>query len=259
MALTNHDIRIVQGTEYDADDVLGVQFDVYGKNGGCPAVEMHHNFGFQARAADPDTDGRGCQVHTAYEGDRQHCWLSYDPRPIAKLPPIKKGESRMYGFAGNFVRCHLDGSISTYTTTGGGDPEAESVYSQVAPDKFVRTAPWGTERFDDGGWRLTTHTGARIGLGGVGGLPSPLDQLGTYFAVRANIVKMECASASFGGSGAVPLAKADAVVLLAEAIITAFGTITAGSSTTGGAPAATSLQGAMAAIKAALPSIVSGA
>lgn len=269
MALSNHDIRSVTGTEYDGDDVLHVQFDTYGPNSTCPAVELHHNFGFQSRAADPDADGRGCQVHTAYEGDRQHAWLSHDGRVLSRLPPIKKGESRQYGYAGNFVRCHDTGAISMYTTDAGGDPSGQSVYAQVAPDKFVRTAPWGTERYDAGGWRLSTHTGARIAVGGVGGLPSPLDSMGSYFSVECALVTISCKSASFG-DGAVPLAKADPLIAILTDIVTALAQVVALAGTPGTGSTAISadpgltadmaaLSALMASAKVTLSSIVSGA
>lgn len=255
MALDQLDIRVAQATEYDADDTLGVQADAYGgSKAGCQMIEQHHPFGFKSRAADPDADGTGCQLHTAYEGSRQHAWLSHDPRMAGKIPNIAKGESLQYGFAGNFVRCHLDGAISMMTTDKGGDPSGQSVYQRVTPTEFMRLAPWGSEKFSERGYHLITHSGARLDIGGVGGVPV----VGSYFAVRAGMATFNVNAATFG-IGAEPLVKVSGIVALIEALITAFGTITAGSSTTGGAPAAASLAAAQSALVLAMQSIVSGA
>jgi hypothetical protein len=125
---------------------------------------------------------------------------------------LKAGESLQYGPAQNFVRCKADGSVTAFTTDDG-TKDGQSVYHKVAPTEFVRFAPWGTERFDAGGWHMRHHTGARIEAGGIGGLPSPLDQLGSYVTLSAALAKIEATAITLGPAAGVPEPAAKALAL----------------------------------------------
>lgn len=268
------DLAVATLSAYDDDDFPGVQHDAFGK-GGTPPYEQHSPHGFLSRPLDPDLDAKGqpklgCQVLIGMEGGRGHAWLSHDPRVIPKLPRLLKGESMVYGPAGNFIRCHADGTHTQFTTDKGGDASGQSVYSQTAPDKFLKVAPWGVERFDASGWHVLTHSGARIDCGGIGGLPAPLDAIGAYFSVSAPMVRFDCASAVFGGDAAIPLTKADPLIAILTDIVTALAQIVAiaGTPGTGSSPISANptltadmvaLNALMASAKATLSSIVSGA
>lgn len=137
---------------------------------------------------------------------------------------LKSGESIQYGPKQNFVRCKADGSVTAFTTTDG-TKDGPSVYSAVRPAEFVRFAPWGTERFDAGGWHLRTHTGAEIHMGGIGA-PAPLDSLGSYVTLKAAMASIQATAITLGSPSGVaePAAKATALhetLVAMQAAITA--------------------------------------
>lgn len=241
-----HDIGAAVWSGYDPDGFLTVQIDAFGEgDSGLQPYELHHPLGFSSRPRDPDTSpdgtpGQACRVLYATQGGVGHAWLAYDPRAIPGLPALQKGESMQYGCAGQFIRCHADGSVTIFTTDAGGDPRGRSVYMKVKPDGFVWVAPWGKATFDSTGFHVLTSSGARLDLGAIGGLPSPLDAIGSYLNMQAGIVNIRGGMISLGDAdGAEPAAKAQTLLEDRLLLVTAIQLlITAVSSATLANPAA---------------------
>jgi hypothetical protein len=63
--------------------------------------------------------------------------------------------------------------------------------------------PFGKISFDRGGFHLLHFTGARLDLGGIGGLPSPIDQLATYATLSAAITKIQASALVLGPDAGV--------------------------------------------------------
>lgn len=187
---------------YDDDDVLGVQVDTAGDTGSAP-LEMLHQHGFASRPLDPDVDAAtqtavGCVVQYAYQGSGQgFAWVSGDPRSLAKVPRLQKGESIQYGPQGNFVRCHADGSISL-ATTDDGTFDGRSIFLRVLPTGLVFSFPFGRLTFDATGFHVLHSSGARIDLGAIGGMPAPLDALNSYATLSARMVSLQGSATSLG-------------------------------------------------------------
>jgi hypothetical protein len=188
--LEDHDLRTVTGSEYDDDGFLGVQVDAPGAGNAGPPIQLHHTYGFSSRPLDPDPDGRGADVHVAWEGSERHAWMASDGRVTRLLPIKKQGETLQNGPKGNFVRCHDDGRISLFTSDDG-TVDGRSVYVEVAPDGIRFVTPWGKLVLDATGFHVLTESGARIDLGAIGGLPAPLSALTSYAVMRANTVTCE--------------------------------------------------------------------
>ena len=100
-------------TEYDDDGFIGVQIDPHGTQPGMTYSELHHAFGFMARPVAPNSEGVGCNLLQAWEGDELHCWLAADPRYIAALPELSEGSSVQYSSRGAFGL--LDAEEDTWT------------------------------------------------------------------------------------------------------------------------------------------------
>lgn len=242
----------VSYSEVDANGFIGIQFDAFGEEkSGMPAVEAHHPFGFMSRPVDPDVDADGapkfgCNVLVGWDGDEAHAWVLADPRSRLVLPTLLRGESIQYGAAGNFVRCHLDGRVSVFTTDDG-TTTGKTVAFQVKPDGFLMNAPWGKLTFDATGFHVLHVSGARFDLGAIGGLPTPLDAISTYIGMQAGIFKGEFTAAGFGPDTGAPEPAAKALALLTflgtitgaltsiEAALGALGTIAAGAPNSGAA------------------------
>jgi hypothetical protein len=203
-----------------------IQVDVYGDKPGMSPFELSHPYGFLSRPLDPEPSGKGCSAFYYRKGSAEgFAWLANDPRVQALLPEILPGESFQYGAKGQFVRCHPDGKISTFTTDDA-TPNGRSVFSQVAPNGFTRVAPWGRETFDASGFHVKHVSGARIDLGAIGGLPTPLDALNSYFSVSAQMARIEAAVVSLGPADipGMPAAKATIAQASDTALLTALQT-----------------------------------
>lgn len=220
-------------TDFDEDDFLRAQPDALGTEPQVEPYELHHPFGFSSRPLDPDVgpdgkplQGQACNLLFATRGNATFAWLAADPRAVPGLPRLKQGESVMYSTYGAFMRCHVDGTISIFTTDDGST-DGRSVYFQVRPDGFRWVAPWGKMVFDATGFHMLTKGGARIDAGSIGGLPPPLDQLSTYVSVVAGIIKMQASVSAEGAPGVPePIAKATStlsVLTAIQAALTAIG------------------------------------
>lgn len=106
---------------------------------------------------------------------------------------MKEGEMCIHpGDADNASRVMFkaDKSIILYTTDNAL-PTGKGVYLRVAPTALEFYAPWGRLVFDATGFHAVTASGARLDMGGIGGLPSPLDTLASYATLSAATVKCE--------------------------------------------------------------------
>jgi hypothetical protein len=190
-------------SEIDDSGFIGIQFDAFGEqDSGMPTIELHHQLGFLSRPPDPTVgaDGEiafGANVLIAEDGEERHAWLAADPRLIPKLPSLQPGDALMYGSAGNFVRCHADGRVSLFTTDDG-TVNGKTVAFQVMPDGFLMSGPWGSLKFDASGFHVQHISGAEIHAGAIGGLPPPLDQLGSYVKLHAALMQTEASIVTSG-------------------------------------------------------------
>ena len=216
----NFRIHQVAYSEVDANGFIGIQFDAFGEeDSGMPAVEAHHPFGFMSRPSDPDVDPDGqpkfgCNVLVGWDGDEAHAWVLADPRTRPKLPALQKGESLQYGAGGNFVRCHLDGRVSMFTTDDG-TPTGKTVALQIKPDGLLFSAPWGKLTFDATGFHVLHVSGAAIDLGAIGGLPLPLDALGSYVKLTGALMQTEASIIAHGSAAGASDAAAKSTPLVA--------------------------------------------
>lgn len=241
------DIGLGLMSSYDADGFLGTQYDADGQAGaGVSSYETHHPLGFMSRMLDPVVDQHGapdptqsCQVHIGMEEGQGHLWLLEDPRVVPNLPALRPGESLMYGCAGQFIRCHADGSITLMTTDAGGASSGKSVYLQITPTGLRFVAPWGKLTFDATGWHLLTQAGGRFNLGSVGGLPAPLDQISSFCNIAAGMVSVNGGTVSLGptaGSGE-PAPKGLTLLTYLQQLNVTIGLIAAAVSALAGVPA----------------------
>lgn len=205
------DIGIAMGSEVDNKGHLSVQIDGYGEGqAGVAPYEVQAIGGILRRPLDPVVDGEGnpdptkaCPTMYGMEGGRGHAFPLLDPRTVAKMPVIQKGEALVPGDAGQFIRFHVDGATTTMTTDAAGDPSGNAVYFRVKPDGLEFVAPWGTLTFDASGFHVDhPASGAKLHLGYVGGLPAPLDAVGSYVTIEGGVVSINGAMVSVGPDGA---------------------------------------------------------
>ena len=202
------DMGIAVGSFYDADGHLAIQYDAEGTEdggqGGVEPYEAQSIAGNIYRPSDPVLDGNGnpdatqsATVLFGMEGGRGHSIPLGNPAVVKNMPVALPGEHIVHGDQGSFIRFHEDGSISLFTTTAGGAPtfpsgvQAESVQLILAPTGLTFSAPWGNLKYDATGLHALTKSGARLDLGGIFGLPAPLDKLTSYAALQANTVTLD--------------------------------------------------------------------
>lgn len=102
-----------------------------------------------------------------------------------------------------------DGSIAIFTTSSN-DREGGSVYLRVAPDGLSFVSPWGTLKYDDTGFHILHSSGASFDLGGIFGMPSPLDEIASYVKMQAATVNVVASAQSLGVGTVAPLTSATA-------------------------------------------------
>lgn len=129
---------------------------------------------------------------------------------------------------GTFIRRGRDGTVSIGTTTDG-TKDGQLIYFQIKRDGFVFLAPWGKITFDQGGLHALHHSGARLDLGGLGGLPAPLDTMSSYAQLGASIMRFNGAAITLGPDAGVfeQVAKALSTLTLFGAFQTQLGLIQA--------------------------------
>lgn len=257
------DLGVAMLSAYDDDGWLGVQPDALGENAsGVKPYEVHNPGGIVHRPLDPVVDpvsllpdeSQAAQLFVGLRGRLGVVLVLGDPRVVPELPQLQKGETSVYGDAGQFERFHADGSISRYTTTDGGKSTGQTIVEWLTPTQRDFSAPWGRETFDAMGYRLTAINGgqaiASITMGGASGLPPGLDG---YMTLQAPMIELD-GNVTIGPTGmpqlgvlqAIPTAVALATLTAAiNSIITAMGGVTGGAAFPG-LPAATAAAAAAA-------------
>lgn len=260
--ITLDDIRL---SAYDDNGFLGYQIAALGEQAsGFPDVEALHPYGFASRALDPEIDGNGdvvfgCQGLTIWEGSEAYSLALHDARKVPILASLQKGESLQYGPAGNFVRCHADGTVTRFATQDG-TPNGQSIYDQVSPTGYLAKTPWNVVRYDATGFHLEHISGAHFDLGSIGGLPAPFDAFTTWCELQAHTIRIRGSAIQLGiGAGAEPVAKATttlatlgSIASALEATATALTAITAITANSAAGPAVTAAGVAIAAAAAAI-------
>lgn len=192
------DLGLATLSEYDADDFVGLQVDTLSFGEGMPPFELHHSYGFASRPLDPESDGLGCTALYAEQGNKRYAWLAHDPRIVAKLPKLRKGESIQYGPQGQFCRMHEDGGISILTYQSG-DPNKHTIFWKLDVEEgLIFESPWGRLTFGPRGFHVRHSSGARIDLGAIAGIAAPLDVLGSYVSISAAIASINATAVSQG-------------------------------------------------------------
>lgn len=177
-------------------------------------AEWWQHVGFRSRPGKPVAGKESARAVVVRRGNVDAVIASEDDRGTELEGNLKEGETIVYaggedGTAQGRVIIKQDGSVTMFTTadnTGAG----QSVYFRAAPDGFMWVAPWGTLRFDALGFHLLHASGASINLGGIAGLPAPLDTLGSYIKLQAGSVS----ASSMGSAIADATSTATAIAAL---------------------------------------------
>lgn len=159
------------------------------------------------------------QVVCLEGGDRDVCLGAQDARGRELAGLIKDGEFCAFaagelGISQASLLMKQDGSINLFTTDTN-TRDGKSVYLRIAtgtndqglPDGFSFVAPWGTIKFDSAGFRIAHKSGAAFELGGILGMPAPLDAISSYCKVTAGTLIGTCSAASFGVAAQQPVAQ----------------------------------------------------
>jgi hypothetical protein len=151
-------------------------------------------------------NGDACQCVVLRRGDHDAVVASRDLRGQALAGLLKEGETCVYaagedGNAQGRLMVKRDGAV-TLLTTVGNVPGGASVYLRLSPDGLEFVAPFGSLKFDATGFHVRHASGARIDLGGIGGIPGA-DALGSYVSLDAAIAKLHGGMVMVGPKGAV--------------------------------------------------------
>lgn len=180
------------------------------------SVESIQHVGFCSRPSKPKAGKSAAQCVVLKTSDRDIAIASQDIRALDLYGNLDHGETCMYGAgpdctAQGRVLIKSDGGVTIFTTSDNTEAGA-SVYFRVAPDAFQFVAPWGTVKFDATGFHVLHASGANLHLGGIYGMPAPLDQISSYIKLGAGTVQAESSAMSHGVGPKFPLANSDAVI-----------------------------------------------
>lgn len=218
-------------------------------------VEWWQHVGFASRPPKPDAKKKAAQAFVLATGDRDVCVASQDTRCLDQYGNLDFGEFCAYApgedaKAQGRVIGKKDGSVTVFTTDTN-TKAGRSVYFRTAPDGFLWVAPWGTLRFDASGFHLLHSSGASINLGGIGGLPAPLDVIASY-------IKLQAGSVSTSSVGS-PIADATSTVAAIAALQTQLTAVAAGFAKLAAVVGAVQGTDCVAASAIVAPIVVSGA
>ncbi len=259
--------------------VLAQLGSVIGETTDTDNAEWWQHIGFASRPSKPEAKTKAAQGVVIKAGDHDIVVASQDPRGRDLYGNLKEGETCCYAAGVNGLGqartlWRDDGAITHYTTEGnvaGG----RGIYARVgkglddetgAPDGFSWAAPWGTIKFDQTGFHVVCSNGAEFHLGGIAGMPAPLDQIGTYCHIQAGVLSTTSSGQSLGAGPTQPLAFATGVLATLTAMQTAItalqatlaassgGTVNAAATTASGTAAVASA----AAVSAAALSVPAG-
>lgn len=208
--------------------ILAQLGDVHKQQTDTDNAEWWQHVGFVSRPPKPVAGKTAAQGVAIRAGDHDVVIASQDLRGLDLYGNLDHGETCTYapgpeGTGQARIIHKKDGSINIYTTdtnTAAG----QAVYLRVAPDGISIVAPWGSVKFDATGFHVVHAGGATLNLGGVSGLPSPLDVIASYFAVNAGAVKIEGSAQSFGSGTKDQLVKASDLRAILTSMIAAYST-----------------------------------
>jgi len=137
------------------------------------------------------------------------------------LPNVKEGDFVIYGQSGQFFRLHANGAVSLVATDDATDT-GRTIYLRVGKNGLESQSPWMRLTAGKLGFNgLHTPSSSRLTFGSFGGLPPPLDALGSNVTIRADSVCIDAAAVSIGATSG--LVNETAVT----ALITLLGTLAA--------------------------------
>ncbi len=173
-------------------------------------IEWWQHVGWASRPSKPDAGSKAAQGLLVSCGDHDVCIASQDVRCLDQYGNLDFGEFCAYaagedGLAQGRIIGKKDGSVAIFTTDDN-TKAGRSVYFRVSPDGFLFVAPFGTLRFDETGFHLLHASGASFDLGAIGGLPAPLDVIGSYIKMQAGTIQGSGSAQSFGSGTPSPLA-----------------------------------------------------
>lgn len=226
-------------------------------------AEWVQHVGLCSRPGNPVAGKASAQCVALKTSDRDVVVGSYDLRGMELYGNLKAGETCIYAVgedctAQGKILLKSNGAITIYTTDDN-TADGVAVYFTVAPDGLSFTAPWGSLKFDATGFHVKHASGAEFRMGGIGGMPAPLDQIASYIRLVAGSVSSEASVLAQGVGIGVELAAADPVLTAIaslqtqmQAVMTALGaTATAAGTGTAAATAAAAVSTGSATVAAA--------
>ena len=172
------------------------------------SAELWQHVGFTSIPSPCSAGQNGCQAVTLNCSDHDVIIATRDTRAAKVVGNLKPGETALWGTGkdGNAqgkILIKQDGSVSIFTTDSNTQ-SGNAVTFQVSPLGLYFSAPWGTFKLDSTGFHVTTNTGGRMDLGGIGGMPGPLAALTSYFIVHAGLIKIDGPQVLLGPSLGTP-------------------------------------------------------
>lgn len=169
-------------------------------------VELWQTFGLVSKPPKASAGKAAGQVVVVSKGDHDVAIAGRDLRGQELTGQLDDGETCVYGSGPDGTSqgrtiYKSDGSVTTFTTVGN-EAGASAVFWRISPTGLEFVAPWGTLRFDESGFHVKHASGARLDLGGIGGLPSPLDTLGSYASISAATARVHGGLVMIGPKGA---------------------------------------------------------
>ena len=193
------DVHHVLRTTVTEDGVVMLNIgDARGEISADERVPLFQAPGVLSLPANPSPGSGGAEVMCLETSSGYIGICARDNRKAALAGNVKQGETVV--FASGSQACSIyknDGSV-THMTTENGQSSGPTIYERMAPDGFVRFARWGKETFDPTGFHIFTFSGARLDMGGIGGLPAPFSSLGSYARLSAKMVSIEGSVVALG-------------------------------------------------------------
>lgn len=172
--------------------------DVKSKLGESDKATWIQHVGFMSRPRKPVEGKSAAQCVRIRRSDGDVVIASSDARTLRMYGNLNDAETAVFASEGEArATFKTNGAISLYTTSDNTET-GKGVYLSVSPTALEFFAPWGRMVFDASGFHVVTASGARIDLGGIGGLPGPLSALGSYATMTAATVKCAGSTVALG-------------------------------------------------------------
>lgn len=168
-------------------------------------AEWWQQVGFASRPSNVSSGADpSAQALLLTKSDQDLILATRDTRAHRVYSELKAGETCLYatGQDGNGAPAIFlkdSGSVTIYTTDTGKN-DGSGVAFTVGPQSLSFVAPWGTLEFSPAGFFVRHHTGASVELGGISGIPAPLDTLTSYAVLSAATVKLDGPAVNLGKS-----------------------------------------------------------